>query len=300
MLFREFSNTKPPEFDGTQDPIAAMRWIADIEGCFYTCSCPEHLRVRFALNQLRLGAKDWWKFVTANFTLAETAAVTWEGFTTMFREEYVPPVERERLVQEFLTLKQGTDSVAAITRKFHERAMFCPELVATEQARMSRYLGVLRREIREFVSNSTYHTFTELQANARKREIELETQAREEAESQQADRRPAQSQPAAKRIKSADSRTGGSKYGTCVKCGKGHDGACRAGACYKCGKEGHIARDCPKGFMVCFHCNQTGHRKAECPQLHQGSTHGSALAARLLRLDRRRPRLQGLMGELFN
>ncbi|CAH1443351.1 unnamed protein product [Lactuca virosa] len=32
MLFREFSNTKPPEFDGTQDPIAVMRWISDIEG----------------------------------------------------------------------------------------------------------------------------------------------------------------------------------------------------------------------------------------------------------------------------
>ena len=50
LLFREFSNTKPPEFDGTQDPIAAMRWISDIEGCFFTCSSPEHLRVRFTLN----------------------------------------------------------------------------------------------------------------------------------------------------------------------------------------------------------------------------------------------------------
>ena len=34
LLFQEFSNTKPPEFDGTRDPIAAMRWISDIEGCF--------------------------------------------------------------------------------------------------------------------------------------------------------------------------------------------------------------------------------------------------------------------------
>lgn len=108
LLFREFSNTKPPEFYRTQDPIAAMRWISDVEGCFYTCLCPEHMRVWFALYQLRLGAKDWWKFVTADFTSAELAAVTWERFTTMFKDEYVPPVERERLAQEFLSLKQGT------------------------------------------------------------------------------------------------------------------------------------------------------------------------------------------------
>ena len=36
LLFREFNNTKPLEFDGTQAPIADMRWIYDIEGCFYT------------------------------------------------------------------------------------------------------------------------------------------------------------------------------------------------------------------------------------------------------------------------
>mgnify|MGYP001548718039 CR=1 FL=1 len=90
LLYREFSNTKPPEFDGTQDLIVVMRWISDIEGCFYTWLCPEHLRVRFALNQLRLGAKDWWKFVTAHLTSAKISAVTWERFTNMFRDEYVP------------------------------------------------------------------------------------------------------------------------------------------------------------------------------------------------------------------
>ena len=76
-----------------------MRWISDIEECFYTCSCPEHLRVQFVLNQLRLGAKDWWKFVTASYTSAELTAVTSERFTVMFRDEYVPLVKREWLAQ---------------------------------------------------------------------------------------------------------------------------------------------------------------------------------------------------------
>lgn len=160
--------------------------------------------------------------------------------------------------------------------------MFCPEHVSSEKARMSRYLSILRRDIREFVANSTYQTFTKLQANARKREIELETQAREEAESQGRDRRPAQSQPAAKWAKPADSRSGSQRGCTCGKCGKSHDGVCRAGCCYKCGKEGHMTKDCPKGFAICFHCNLTGHQKAECPQLRgtaQGASQGSAPTA---------------------
>ncbi|XP_023737125.1 uncharacterized protein LOC111885068 [Lactuca sativa] len=32
LLFWEFSNTKPRDFDGIQDLIAAMRWISDIKG----------------------------------------------------------------------------------------------------------------------------------------------------------------------------------------------------------------------------------------------------------------------------
>ena len=171
------------------------------------------------------------------------------------------------MAHEFLSLKQKTKSVTKITMMFHERVLFCLEHMSIEQARMSRYLSILRRDIREFLTNSSYHTFAELQENARKREIELETQAREEAKSQRRDRRSAQSQQAAKRAKPADSRSGGQKGRTCGKCGKSHEGPCRAGICDKCGKKGHIERDYPKGFAVYFHYNQNGHWKAECPQL---------------------------------
>ena len=51
----------------------------------------------------------------------------------MFSTRCVPRDERERLAQEFLELKQDSESVTEITRMFIERAMFCPEF-ASEQA----------------------------------------------------------------------------------------------------------------------------------------------------------------------
>ena len=67
--------------------------------------------------------------MTSNFTPVEHTVVTWERFVMMFCDEYVPPVERERLAHEFLSLRQKTESVTVITRMFHERALFCPEHV---------------------------------------------------------------------------------------------------------------------------------------------------------------------------
>ena len=37
--YRDFDNMKPPTFDRAQGPIIAMRWLSDIQGCFFTCSC---------------------------------------------------------------------------------------------------------------------------------------------------------------------------------------------------------------------------------------------------------------------
>ena len=47
-------------------------------------------------------------------------------------------VERERLAQEVLDMRQGTESVMEITRMFTERAMFCLEF-DSEQDQMTRY-----------------------------------------------------------------------------------------------------------------------------------------------------------------
>ena len=55
-----------------------------------------------------------------------------------------------------------------------------------------------------FLANTTYRTLAELQTNSRRRQMELETHAREERETQGRDKRPVQSQPMTKRAKPTD------------------------------------------------------------------------------------------------
>ena len=66
----------------------------------------------------------------------------------MFRSRYVPLVERESLDQEYLDLRQGTESVMEINKMFTDRAMFCPEFFASKQVPMTRYLSMHKTDIR--------------------------------------------------------------------------------------------------------------------------------------------------------
>ena len=55
----------------------------------------------------------------------------------------------------------GGESMTEITRMFTERVMFCPEF-ASEQAQMTRYLRMLKADIRQFMSTQRYDTLLEL------------------------------------------------------------------------------------------------------------------------------------------
>ena len=37
--YRDSNNTKPPTFDGIHKSIMAMRWLYNVDGCFFTFSC---------------------------------------------------------------------------------------------------------------------------------------------------------------------------------------------------------------------------------------------------------------------
>ena len=52
------------------------------------------------------------------------------------------------MAQEYLDLRQATETVMEITKMFTKRAMLCPQFAAYEQAQMTHYLSMLNTEIK--------------------------------------------------------------------------------------------------------------------------------------------------------
>ncbi|KAJ9566466.1 hypothetical protein OSB04_002432 [Centaurea solstitialis] len=250
-MFKDFMACQPPHFEGRKDPIACHRWIAAVEGAFRTCSFPEEMKVLFATNLLRDAGKDWWGLILKSHT--------WDAYKVLFEEKFSPRIERERIIAEFLNLKQTT--------QFLEKALFCPDYVGNETTKMYRYRGVLKPEIREFVSTATCKSFNAMVEMVRSRELFLEEQ-------QQGKRKAEQSLVPSKKFKGQ--RIDGRKmYAGCPKCGRNHQGECRLPEpmCYKCGKPGHKSRECRVAPKTCFHCFQPGHASAPATlRITDGST----------------------------
>ena len=76
--------------------------------------------MRFVAQQLLGSAGAWWD--TFNAMQLVDHRVTWQEFTTAFREYYIPASVLNRKLTEFLDLKQGSMSVMDYVNKFNHLA----------------------------------------------------------------------------------------------------------------------------------------------------------------------------------
>lgn len=71
-------------------------------------------------------AKDWWCKIVQGLEPDVVESMSCDDFVTGFKSEFVHKIEVQQLGTKFLALEQIKESVAEITTKFKERALFCP------------------------------------------------------------------------------------------------------------------------------------------------------------------------------
>ena len=269
---RDFTDCRPAEFRGGADPIASTRWLAEVEGAFETSRCPNDRKVVLAKTLLKGAARDWWAVRTAGMEPAQVTAITWAQFVEWFNAEFTPRVEVERISLDFQNLKQTTESVQEMNTKFIEMARFCPLYAANEDMKIARYLGMLREDIREFVSLNRYTALAEVMEAARRRELFLASSTTSKRKEAPIDAVPVSSYSKKKR----HDHRGNGKKGESSK-GDG-DASGEKVKCYRCKKFGHRAWECPEkdksGTIVCFECGKQGHIRRDCPQVKTGAAPG--------------------------
>ncbi|XP_035834051.1 uncharacterized protein LOC118482606 [Helianthus annuus] len=271
--YKDFMACKPTTFNGEIDPIECQRWIANMEGVFIRSHCDKEDQVMFATGQLMRRAKDWWDSCSKEIGENRVQTLTWQEFKQPFIKYRCPQSAVDRIQEDFLRLRQRDESVNEITNTFLDQLKFCEEIVGTERKKIIRYHGMLKAEIREFITPSKCETLDEIIDLARDREIEIKRQD-ERGEKRQTEKGSAQG--SSKKPKTHDQgKKEASKGGfpRCKTCGKPHSGECLLGrkGCYNCGQEGHPYYNCPNPKRVCYNCNESGHVKADCPKLKQGS-----------------------------
>ncbi|XP_075481189.1 uncharacterized protein LOC142521901 [Primulina tabacum] len=137
------------EFSGTTDMILAEGWINSIEVIFSFRKLQDAYRVKCTTFLLTEDARLWWESAFVSMNLK---TLTWHGFKELFYSKYFTKEVRFRLNREFMTLRQGDNSVVEFVRKFEKGCNFVPLIVNDTQEKLRHFVYglrlILRRDVR--------------------------------------------------------------------------------------------------------------------------------------------------------
>ena len=122
--------------------------VRNDEQHFAALNYTEDRQVNFAVFQFEEPARTWWNVIWAKGEREGTAWI-WLNFVREFNEKYLPPIVQEKKEDDFIKLRQGTLSVSEYETQFTKLSKFAPELIATEQRRVKRFVQGLNVEIQE-------------------------------------------------------------------------------------------------------------------------------------------------------
>ncbi|GKB47828.1 putative reverse transcriptase domain-containing protein [Tanacetum coccineum] len=110
--------------------------------------CAEARKVKFAAATLQGRALTWWNSQVATRGLEAANQIGWTEMRRLMTEEFCPIEEIQRMEHELWNLKVKDFDITAYTKRFHELAQLCPEMVPTERKKIEAYIRGLTDNIK--------------------------------------------------------------------------------------------------------------------------------------------------------
>nr|XP_027098980.1 uncharacterized protein LOC113718264 [Coffea arabica] len=284
----------PPKFYGGPEPEVAEGWWERISDIFAALNYTEERQVTFAAFQFEGVVRSWWNLIRVNWDRNHTPR-TWANFTREFNAKFLPPLIQEKREDDFIKCRQGAMSVAEYEVQFTKLSRYAPELVATEQRRVRRFVQGLNVEIQEGLAAVRIDTFADAVEGAQRVEV-----AKAQVKSFQAKKRFASSSsreptygntppakigrgtsgmnspgvPRGTLAGGAGARNAGGPNGR----GQPRNGSQGSrvitflGTCGYCKKPGHTEAGCWKKEGKCLKCGSSEHQIAGCPKIQEDDT----------------------------
>ncbi|XP_071912388.1 uncharacterized protein [Coffea arabica] len=300
-----------PKFQGEPEPEIVEGWWERISDIFATLDYTEGRKVTFASFQFEGVARSWWNLIKAKWDRDRTPS-TWANFTCEFNAKFLLPLVQEKREDDFIKCKQGAMSVAEYETNFTKLARYTPDLVATEQRRIKRFVQVLNVEIQEGLATPQISTYSDAVEKAQRFEtVRAQSKSffarKRNAPSSRRDPVSASASPlkmgrgtgvvnipsALRGALARVARTRGSgARGSGMRGGQSGRGPPRSAprveqvstpqiTCGYCGKANHTANEYGRKEGKCLRCGSAEHQIANCPKIFEnGESQGGATSSR--------------------
>ncbi|KAJ0576927.1 putative retrotransposon gag domain-containing protein [Helianthus annuus] len=159
--FKQFKACGPKEFTGEEGPTALFQWFDSIEVTLRQSGCPDTLRTLNVTGVFQSRALDWWTTKRNKRRNDVAYGLSWDKLKNVMLEEFSPPHERQRLEDEFLHIKQKDGDNAALTARFKQLSIICPDQVKTTDMTIKKYIRALPDCVADFVHASKPATIEE-------------------------------------------------------------------------------------------------------------------------------------------
>ncbi|XP_073057222.1 uncharacterized protein [Primulina eburnea] len=149
--YERFRKMKPPEFEGSTDPMVALEWVKAVEAIYDYLQFDDKDRVSCAIFLLTKMARIWWD---ATNILVNVSTLNWQQFKNLFYYKYFSRDVRSQKVKKFLEPRQGNMSMQEYTLKFEEGCQFAPYLASNDIEKGEHFLRGVQAEIKRDVRMS--------------------------------------------------------------------------------------------------------------------------------------------------